>query len=344
MADLGGLECAAAVWMERLRHTRVPAAHKRAQAHADAERRCSRLLEERLEDERREHAQRKASFTEAQRELQAEQLRRVDAEAALAGALEEKRRAEMAAEKNSFGWAAAERRGAAAAVEIAQLKEIVADDQALRFYSDARAEATTLRKRLGSYEVSLQRVRADFDRARFEWASERETLKRECDGFREALVHQREASQRDMRCLRESGVALQEAADSAAAACAAHVEACAAQVRATQQAAETLGGAFGSALDDALGDAALDGAALGSVAGEAVGAARAAAVAGAAVDCALIDAFGAAGALPEGQLLGLNAWLEHQQLAGVSAALRPPQLTASDPFGALAPNPWTAGT
>jgi len=209
--------------LDMLRRREV-AARARAEAHVESERRCRDLLEERLDDERREHSERLEALDDARKALHAEELRRLDVEVELGQARECQRRAEVALEVEETRRLAAESAKAKADEEVIALKVLLEDDQALRALDEAyekaasqRSDLAALQKRLGFSEESRRRVQLEYEHARADWSKEREALQQECNGLRSELARQAEAARLELGRLRESGAVLQETAESVAA-------------------------------------------------------------------------------------------------------------------------------
>jgi len=237
MADLGGIECAAGVWLQRLRRGEalLPSetldilrrkeigARQRAEALASAEGRCAKLATERLEDERRLNSRCSKALQEAQNALEVERKRRLDVEVALTGASEERRRAEEELATEATRRVAAEEALKSARDQLFELRRLVADDHSLRVldefrekFQSQRSEIETLQQRLelqgqtvASTESSLRRAWKDSSLARERW-----------DAERAALVSERDAARKDLGHLCEAGASLQSAAEVVLNACA----------------------------------------------------------------------------------------------------------------------------
>mmetsp|Transcript_11480 Transcript_11480/g.30159 ORF Transcript_11480/g.30159 Transcript_11480/m.30159 type:complete len:429 (+) Transcript_11480:77-1363(+) len=249
MADVGGLECAAGKWLQRLQcDSRLPpkstlevlrrresSARSQAEALADAERRCASLTTERLEDERRLSVRRAQALADAQEELRAERTRRLEAEVALSRAQEEVRLGEerLSSEVALRNTAEVAQRNAMRGV--AQLKAIVADDQSLRIIDDFREKFEAQRARISALQrqlevvregsaatgASLCRTHKEFDVARRQWGGERELL-----------IRSRDQAGTQLTKLREAGVALQVAAETALHMCSRVADASASKISA----------------------------------------------------------------------------------------------------------------
>mmetsp|Transcript_70252 Transcript_70252/g.157864 ORF Transcript_70252/g.157864 Transcript_70252/m.157864 type:complete len:207 (+) Transcript_70252:69-689(+) len=200
MADVGGLECAAGLWLQRLcskeklppkgtlemLRRRELGARERAEALADAERRCSLLTQERLDDERRLGSRCKEALTEAEAALRVERQKRLDAEAALARMREEQRRTASALAAEAAKKEAAERARKVAEEEIAELRVLAADDRALVALEEfrekleaGRSEVAALRQRLGLAEEGARAQEAALEGARRDIAAAQAIWKRQ---------------------------------------------------------------------------------------------------------------------------------------------------------------------
>eukprot|EP00927_Polykrikos_kofoidii_P054340 TRINITY_DN48768_c0_g1_i1.p1 TRINITY_DN48768_c0_g1~~TRINITY_DN48768_c0_g1_i1.p1 ORF type:complete len:402 (-),score=79.33 TRINITY_DN48768_c0_g1_i1:264-1469(-) len=236
MADLGGLECAAGKWLQRLKREddyllppralletvrrREVCARQRAEEHADAERRHAALAQERLEDERRVAKQRLeaalSAAAEAREALKSERMLRIETEVKYSEVEEERRITEQALKTEIKQRKAAEKSRDSFEAEVAEMRALIDDDQCLvaldefsKKIEKQRLEIESLRARLdvqqktvATSEASFKERVREFDLTREEWCFEREQLIRERDAVRAESVQ-----------LRMSGIALQKAAE-----------------------------------------------------------------------------------------------------------------------------------
>jgi hypothetical protein len=257
MMDVDKIECAAGLWLRRLHgQTKLPpsgtlemlrrrevSARKRAEDHADAERRCSALAQERLLDEQRLSVWREESVVEAQQALETERRLRLSAEVALAQAAEEKRRAESESSIQIKLRKDAERREEAAKQEVLELRALIDDDASLTILDDfsmkleaQRNEIVSLqdclelvREEAAATAKVLQAVRVDFEQAQKQWAADRgvmmqqqQDLVSKCRLLAQDNKSLRAENRRlgdDMDDLRQAGDTLQAVAEATLEAC-----------------------------------------------------------------------------------------------------------------------------
>eukprot|EP00435_Cladocopium_sp_Y103_P051642 s568_g16.t1 len=169
ISDLGEIDCASALWLQRLRREeclpekglletlrrREKDGREQAEAAVASERSRADLAVECLARERSAHHQREKLLKEAQAALKEEQQRRAEAEASAASERKARCAAEEARSEETRQKIAAEARLAKSKSKVQELTRVLEDDESLRVLDDFRQKLDSQRREISSLRQQL---------------------------------------------------------------------------------------------------------------------------------------------------------------------------------------------
>lgn len=237
ISDLGEIDCAAALWLQRLRSEeclpekglletlcrREKDGRQQAEAVVASERRRADLAVECLARERSAHHQREKLLKEAQAALKEEQLRRAEAEASAASERKARCAAEEARSEEARQKIAAEARLAKSKSKVQELTRHLEDDESLRVLDDFRQKLDSQRREISSLRQQLSAAKdeaaakvAMVEQGRLEMSEGQEKWTRERLRLISQMSQQKQElnkAQRDLVQLQEAGRDLQASAE-----------------------------------------------------------------------------------------------------------------------------------